>query len=146
MLSRTLAGMLAAALLLAACGGGSSEKSSSSGASSNSSSSNSSGSSSGSGGGESQSVNVAADPGGALKFTTSKIEVASGKVTFNFTNKAKIPHAFEIEGHGVEAKTSMVTGGNSSVTVKDLKPGTYEFYCPVPGHKEAGMKGTVVVK
>jgi uncharacterized cupredoxin-like copper-binding protein len=143
MLSRTLAGMLAA-LLLAACGGGSSEKSSSGGASSASNSStSSSGSDAGSAG---QSVNVAADPGGALKFTTSKIEVASGKVTFDFTNKASIPHAFEIEGHGVEAKTSTVTGGKSSVTVKDLKPGTYEFYCPVPGHKEAGMKGTLTVK
>ena len=144
MFSRTLAGALAAALSIAACGGGSSEKSSSGGASNSSnSSSSSSGSDAGSAG---QSVKVAADPGGKLKFTTSKIEVASGKVTFDFTNQANIPHAFEIEGHGVEAKTSVVTGGDASVTVKDLKPGTYEFYCPVSGHKEAGMKGTLTVK
>jgi len=27
-----------------------------------------------------------------------------------------------------------------------LKPGTYQFYCPVPGHKAAGMKGTLTVQ
>ena len=91
-------------------------------------------------------VAVAADPGGALKFTTSKLTAPSGKVTFNFTNKASIPHALEIEGHGIEAKTSTVTGGTASVTIKDLKPGTYEFYCPVPGHRAAGMQGTLTVK
>ena len=67
-------------------------------------------------------------------------------MTFNFTNQASIPHALEIEGHGIEAKTSTVTDGKSSVTVKDLKPGTYEFYCPVPGHRAAGMQGTLTVK
>jgi uncharacterized cupredoxin-like copper-binding protein len=36
-------------------------------------------------------------------------------------------------------------GGKSTVTA-DLKPGTYEFYCPVDGHKAAGMKGTLTVK
>jgi uncharacterized cupredoxin-like copper-binding protein len=137
MFSRTLAGALAAGLLIGACGGGSSEKSSSSGASSGSSSS------SGSGG---KTVQVAADPGGALKFTTTKLTAPSGTVTFDLTNKASIPHALEIEGHGIEAKTKTVTGANASVTVKGLKPGTYEFYCPVPGHKEAGMKGTLTVK
>jgi uncharacterized cupredoxin-like copper-binding protein len=130
----TFAGALAAGLMIAACGGSSSDQAGSSGASSGGASS----------GGKT--VAVAADPGGALKFTTTKLTAPSGKVTFNFTNKASIPHALEIEGHGIEAKTSTVTGGKSSVTVKDLKPGTYEFYCPVPGHRAAGMEGTLTVK
>jgi uncharacterized cupredoxin-like copper-binding protein len=31
------------------------------------------------------------------------------------------------------------------VTV-NLKPGTYTFFCSVPGHEQGGMKGTLVVK
>ena len=125
----TFAGALAAGLMIAACGGSSSNQAGSSGASSGGASS----------GGKT--VAVAADPGGALKLTAP-----SGKVTFNLTNKASIPHALEISGHGIEAKTSTVTGGTASVTIKDLKPGTYEFYCPVPGHRAAGMQGTLTVK
>jgi uncharacterized cupredoxin-like copper-binding protein len=65
-------------------------------------------------------------------------------VTFDFTNKASIPHAFAIKGNGVNAKGKTVTGGSDTLTVK-LKPGTYTFYCPVPGHEAAGMKGTLTV-
>jgi plastocyanin len=132
MLRLTLA--LAAAVLVAGCGGGSSsEKSASSGASSSSA------------GGGGTAVAVAADPGGALKFTTKTLSAKAGKVTFKFTNKAQIPHALAIEGHGVDAKTAVVTGGAASLTAS-LKPGTYEFYCPVDGHKAAGMEGTLTVK
>jgi uncharacterized cupredoxin-like copper-binding protein len=56
-----------------------------------------------------------------------------------------VPHAFEVEGNGVEEETDTITESDASVTV-DLKPGTYEYYCPVDGHKAAGMKGTLTVK
>ena len=46
--------------------------------------------------------------------------------------------------HGVEKKTAVITNGKATLTV-DLKKGNYEFYCPVDGHKAAGMKGTVTV-
>ena len=59
-------------------------------------------------------------------------------------NASQTPHAVEIEGNGVEKKTNTVTGGSAKLTV-DLKPGKYEFYCPVDGHKAAGMKGTLTV-
>ena len=44
--------------------------------------------------------------------------------------RSEIPHAIEVEGNGVEKETETVTGGNADLTV-DLKPGKYEFYCPV---------------
>jgi uncharacterized cupredoxin-like copper-binding protein len=37
-----------------------------------------------------------------------------------------------------------VTNGKASVTA-DLKPGTYDFYCPVDGHRQAGMAGKLTV-
>jgi plastocyanin len=66
-------------------------------------------------------------------------------VTFTYNNPSQVPHAFEVEGNGVEEETDTITQSDASVTV-DLKPGTYEYYCPVDGHKAAGMKGTLTVK
>ena len=98
-------------------------------------------SSSSGGGGET--VSFAADPSGALKFQQTDVTAKAGKATISFDNESQVPHAVEIEGvSGSETET--VTGGKTSVSV-DLKPGKYEFYCPVPGHKEAGMVGTLTV-
>ena len=129
-------GLLAVAsvLALAGCGG---DDSSSSGSGSSSSSSSSSGGGS--------TIAVAADPGGALKFDKSKLNAKAGSVTIEFTNDSKLPHAVAVEGNGVDKAGKTITGGKNSLTV-DLKPGTYEFYCPVDGHRAAGMKGTLVVQ
>jgi plastocyanin len=95
-------------------------------------------------GGGGETINIAADPSGALKFQETELTAKAGKATIEFDNPAQVPHAVEIEG--VEgSETDTVTGEKTSVTV-DLKPGTYEFYCPVPGHKEAGMVGKLTVE
>jgi plastocyanin len=136
MLRWMAAALAAAALALAGCGGsGNSNKSSSSGSSSGGG---------GGGGGGSSTLAIAADPSGALKFTQTKLTAKAGKVTIDFTNKSKVPHGVVITGHGVNARTKVVTAGNSSATA-NLKPGTYTFYCPVPGHRAAGMQGTITV-
>jgi uncharacterized cupredoxin-like copper-binding protein len=96
-----------------------------------------------SGGGGGETIKVAADPSGALKFQQTELTAKAGKATIDFDNPSSVAHAVEIEG--VEgSETDTVTGEKTSVTV-DLKPGKYEFYCPVPGHKEAGMVGTLTV-
>jgi uncharacterized cupredoxin-like copper-binding protein len=60
-------------------------------------------------------------------------------------NSASFRHGVAIEGNGVDKDGQIVgQGGTSTVTVK-LKPGTYTFYCPVPGHRQAGMQGTLSV-
>ena len=51
-----------------------------------------------------------------------------------------------IEGNGVDVDGKTVGKGEKSIASADLKPGTYTFYCPVPGHEDAGMKGTLTVK
>jgi plastocyanin len=92
-----------------------------------------------------ETVKLSADAGGALKFNTTKLKAKAGKVTLDLTNPAPIPHAIAVEGNGVDKDgESATTGGHSTVTVT-LKPGTYTFYCPVPGHEAGGMKGTLTV-
>jgi uncharacterized cupredoxin-like copper-binding protein len=131
------------AIPVAGCGGDDDSGGSSGGTSSNSGGGSSSSSSSGGGGGG-QTLKLAADPGGALKFDTSSLSAKAGKVTVVMTNESSIPHAVEVEGNGMEVKTKTVTGGTAQLSTK-LKPGKYEFYCPVDGHKAAGMKGTLTV-
>jgi plastocyanin len=121
-------GLLASALLVAACGGGDD--------------SSSSGGSSGSSGGET--LQLAAPKDGSLKFDKSSLDAKSGTVTIDFDNPSGTPHAVEIEGNGVGEETKTVTNGKASVTA-DLKPGTYDFYCPVDGHRQAGMAGKLTV-
>ena len=96
-----------------------------------------------SGGGEN--IALAADKS-ALKFDKSTLDAKAGKVTITMDNPSDIPHNVEIEGNGVEAEGETVGKGEKSVATADLKPGTYEFYCPVPGHEAAGMKGKLTVK
>lgn len=93
-------------------------------------------------------VRLAADASGKLKFNKSKITVTHGKVAFVMKNPSGSgkPHAVAVEGHGLDKDGKTVQpGGTSKVTVT-LKKGTYEFYCPVDGHKAAGMKGKITVK
>ena len=128
---------LAVALGVAA-GGGSSDNSGSSGSSG---ASTPAGSSSSGGGGA---IALAADPTGKLAFDKKTLTAKSGKVTIDFTNKSSLPHAVEVEGNGVDAKTKVITGGNASLSTT-LKPGKYQFFCPVDGHRMAGMEGTLTV-
>ena len=103
-------------------------------------------SSKGSGGGET--LQLSADPGGALKFDKSTLQAKSGKVTIDLDNpsSATAPHAVEIEGNGVEEESDTIEPGNKTSVTADLKPGKYTFYCPVDGHEQAGMKGTLTVR
>jgi plastocyanin len=141
--------LCAFAIPVAGCGGDDDSSSGSSGSSSSGGSSSNTTSSGGgatAGGGGAGILKIAADPNGALKFDKTSLSAKSGKVTIVMTNTSSIPHAVELEGGGVEKKGAVVTGGGSvSRITANLKPGKYEFYCPVDGHKAAGMKGTLTV-
>ena len=62
-----------------------------------------------------------------------------------FTNDASFGHNFTIaKGGTVVGATPTFQGGSKTLTV-NLKPGTYTYYCSVPGHEMGGMKGTLTV-
>jgi plastocyanin len=96
------------------------------------------------GGGETLEFSAPAD--GSLKFDQGDVTAKAGKVTVKFNNPSSVPHAVEIEGNGVEEESETVTGSEAPPITVDLKPGTYEYYCPVDGHEAAGMKGTLTVQ
>ena len=65
---------------------------------------------------------------------------------FKAENTGSTTHALEIEGKGVEEETKNLAAGQSAELKVTLKSGRYEIYCPVDGHRQQGMEGTVTVK
>ena len=61
-------------------------------------------------------------------------------------NPSPVPHGIAFDGNGVDKAGPTGGTGSTSTVSATLKPGTYTFYCPVPGHKAGGMKGTLTVK
>jgi uncharacterized cupredoxin-like copper-binding protein len=90
-------------------------------------------------------LKLAADPS-QLKFDKSSLTADAGKVTIDMKNDSDIPHDVSIDGNGVDEKGKEVTGGGTSTVSATLEPGKYTFYCSVPGHREAGMEGTLTVR
>jgi len=103
--------------------------------------------SSSAGGGSASTLKFEADPNGALAYTSTSETAKAGKVTVEFKNPQALTHDVAIENSQGEevGATELITKGSDTTTV-DLKPGTYTYFCTVPGHREAGMEGTLTVK
>jgi uncharacterized cupredoxin-like copper-binding protein len=70
----------------------------------------------------------------------------TGTYKFVVTNNGMITHAFEIEGHGVEAKTGDISPGSSATLTVDLPDkAQYQVYCPIDAHRSKGMLATLTV-
>jgi plastocyanin/cytochrome c2 len=85
-----------------------------------------------------------AQAGLAYQFATAT--ATAGKVTVESKNPQPTGHDIAIEGNGVNTKGAVVQSGGTSKFTATLKPGTYTFYCSVPGHREGGMVGKLTVK
>lgn len=87
-----------------------------------------------------------ADPEGQLRFTTKDLSAKTGTVTISFANASPLPHNLTIaQGTKVLGATPTFQGAAKALTLK-LAPGTYVFYCSVPGHRQAGMEGKLIVQ
>jgi plastocyanin len=82
-----------------------------------------------------------------LAFASTTATAKAGKVTVDFTNPQSLGHDVAIEDSSGKTigETEVVAEGSSSTEVT-LKPGTYHYFCTIPGHREAGMEGTLTVK
>ncbi len=140
-----------AALALVACGSSSDSSSSTAETSGGESQAEQGGAakeeSSSGGGGSASTLKFEADPNGELAYTSTSETAKAGNVTVEFKNPQALTHDVAIENsNGEEVGATELIADGSDTTSVDLKPGTYTYFCTVPGHREAGMEGTLTVK
>jgi plastocyanin len=92
-------------------------------------------------------LSLEANPEGQLKYNKTSLTAKAGKVSIDFSNMSPLAHNVTVESasHKILGAVPTFQGGSKTLTL-DLKPGTYKFFCSVPGHRMAGMEGTLTVK
>ncbi len=128
-----------ASVALVACGGGGSDTTG--------------GEASGGGGGttttvaKGSTVKLTANADNQLSYDQKTLTAKAGTVSIDFDNPASIQHDVAVEDSSgkVLGTSDLVSQGKVNLTISDLKSGSYTFFCTVPGHREAGMEGTLTV-
>jgi plastocyanin len=93
-------------------------------------------------------LSIAASPTGQLAYVTNKATASPGPVSVEMPNQSGVDHNIAIQqgkSGPVVGSSPIISKGTAKTTVT-LKPGTYAFFCEVPGHRQAGMEGTLTVK
>lgn len=90
-------------------------------------------------------LTISTASGASMKYATTSLKAKAGVVAIVMKNRSILPHNVAIKGHGVNVKGKIVAKGGTSTVTARLKAGTYTFYCTVPGHEAAGMKGTLTI-
>jgi plastocyanin len=99
------------------------------------------------GGGATTSLDVSSPADGSLSYTPNGLTAKPGNVTITYDNPSQVPHSIAVatSNGNVLGQVQPFTNGKQSVTLSDLAPGKYVFYCTVPGHRQAGMQGDLTV-
>jgi uncharacterized cupredoxin-like copper-binding protein len=80
-----------------------------------------------------------------LAFVPNELSAPAGRIMIHMTNPSQLPHSIALAVTGIPPGPVVGHGGVSEL-VANLAPGTYTFYCTVPGHRQAGMTGTLTVR
>jgi plastocyanin len=98
-------------------------------------------------GGAGATVDISTPSGSDLAFTQKAVSTKAGPVTIDFDNVQSLEHDVAVEDSSgtTLGQTDLVSSSTATTTV-NLQSGTYTFFCTVPGHREAGMQGTLTVK
>jgi plastocyanin len=99
-------------------------------------------------GGATTKLPLAADPSGQLAFDKTSLSAKAGNVEIDFTNQSPVGHDVCVDSSdGTQLGcTNVIQGSSAKLDLSGLQAGSYTFYCSVPGHEDAGMKGTLTVK
>jgi plastocyanin len=98
-------------------------------------------------GGAATTLSLEANKEGLLKYDKTSLNAKAGTVTINFTNMSELSHNVTVESSSGtnEGATPTFSGSTKTLTL-NLKAGTYKFFCTVPGHRMAGMEGTLKIQ
>jgi len=151
---KKLAALLALALAsvaLVACGGDDDDNGTTTTQTSNGAANGAATGGAAAGGGQAaggETISLEADPDGQLAYTTDTLTAKAGNLTIDFSNPAAITHDVAVDDSGGNeiGKSDLIAQDSTTLILRDMKPGSYTFYCTVPGHEEAGMEGTLTVK
>src|SRR5439155_9150573 len=77
------------------------------------------------------------------RFSTTTLTADHGTVTVDFINNDLFWHTFTVTQLGVDIR--LPVKGNQRASF-NAAPGTYEFFCAIPGHKGIGMHGTLMIR
>ena len=93
-----------------------------------------------------ETLKLSAAASGQLAFNTKTLSGKAGTIRIVMHNPAPLQHNVSLQGpNGVNVHGPTVSQNGDSQVQASLKPGKYTFYCSVPGHRQAGMQGTLTV-
>jgi plastocyanin len=84
---------------------------------------------------------------GSLVFQPNGLTAKPGNITITYDNPSQVPHSIAVAtaNGNVLGEVQPFANGKQTVDLTNLAPGKYTFYCTVPGHREAGMQGSLTV-
>jgi plastocyanin len=90
---------------------------------------------------------VSSPADGGLVYQPNGLQAKPGNVAVTYDNPSQVPHSIALAtaNGNVLGQVQPFTNGKQTVTLSNLAPGKYVFYCTVPGHREAGMQGDLTV-
>ncbi len=97
-------------------------------------------------GGPVKNLMLSADPTGQLRFDKNTLAASPGNVRITMRNASPVQHNVSLQGPGIDQHGPTIGKGGASEVQATLKAGTYTYYCSVPGHRQAGMQGTLTIK
>lgn len=94
-----------------------------------------------------ESIDVSSPADGSLVYQPNGLQAKPGNVAITYDNPSAVPHSIAVatSNGNVLGQVQPFSGGKQTVTLSNLAPGKYVFYCTVPGHREAGMQGDLTV-
>jgi uncharacterized cupredoxin-like copper-binding protein len=94
-----------------------------------------------------ETLDVSSPSDGSLVYQPNGLQAKPGNVAITYDNPSQVPHSIAVAtaNGNVVGQVTPFSGAKKTLTLNDLKPGKYVFYCTVPGHREAGMQGDLTV-